>query len=363
MIEFPTTLQTLIEKISRPEAHNEAMGCDLQLIPSVKDVSDIPRAGTRLIILVVVGQVLHCRIFNGDGKMVMDTDEKRLTKQAVPSKDLRERLEGLWPPHELTESEMNRIIAAVTNIVGRIQTMEARTRLAAAYWRPVYCFFRAKRLSEDQATERTQEFFLRKVCEKPAAFGGYDHKRRFRVYLRGVLEHFHRDQERAGHTRRGQIDRDMVTFIDLVGKQDKGFDPRWDGADPVQVFDEQYDENLVERAIQNFKESFKSQDEYDAFLDYYLPQGDCSSRGPSQAGVAEKHNLTRDKVRSVLKRGKEGLGNSLRDVLRAEGVEEVDLAKEMQRLYRLLEARILSDFFRLERSTEVVTSRQSPKAM
>jgi len=85
---------------------------------SVNDVSGIPTAGKRQIIVAVVDQVLHFRIFDGDGKMVVDTDAKRLTEQARPIEDLKKQLESLWPPHELTESEKVRVIAAVTSIVG-----------------------------------------------------------------------------------------------------------------------------------------------------------------------------------------------------------------------------------------------------
>ncbi len=57
---------------------------------SVKDVSGIPTEGESLIILAVVDDVLHFRIFDGHGKMVVDTDAKRLTKQAQRIEDLSE---------------------------------------------------------------------------------------------------------------------------------------------------------------------------------------------------------------------------------------------------------------------------------
>ena len=95
-----------------------AKGCDLRLMSSVNDVSGIPTEGKSLIIVAVVNEVLHFRIFDGDGKMVVDTDEKRLTDRPRPIEDLRKQLESLWPPHELTESEKVRVIAAVTSIGG-----------------------------------------------------------------------------------------------------------------------------------------------------------------------------------------------------------------------------------------------------
>jgi len=93
-------------------------GYRLRLMSSVKDVCCIPTAGEGLIIVAVVHHVLHFRIFNHDAKMVVDTDAKRLIGQAHPIEELRQRLESLWRPHELTQNEEVRVIRSVTSIVG-----------------------------------------------------------------------------------------------------------------------------------------------------------------------------------------------------------------------------------------------------
>lgn len=89
---------------------------DLRLMSSLNDVSDIPTEGKNLIIVAAVNNVLHFRIFD-DGKVVVNTDEKRLTEQARQIEDLRKQLESLWPPHELTRCDKGRVITAVTSIV------------------------------------------------------------------------------------------------------------------------------------------------------------------------------------------------------------------------------------------------------
>jgi hypothetical protein len=104
----------------------------------VNDTSGIPTAGKSLVILAVVDQRLHFRVFDSDGRVVVDTDEKGLAKQARQIDDLRKLLESLWPPHKLTESEKARVIKAVTSIVGHtplgkvapaaVQALEARLR-------------------------------------------------------------------------------------------------------------------------------------------------------------------------------------------------------------------------------------------
>ena len=87
---------------------------DLRLMSSLNGVSGIPTEGKNLIIVAAVNNVLHFRIFDGDGKVVVDTDEKGLTRRPREIEDLRKQLESLWPPHELTRSDKDRVITAVT---------------------------------------------------------------------------------------------------------------------------------------------------------------------------------------------------------------------------------------------------------
>ncbi len=95
---------------------------DLRLLFSVKDLSDIPTGGKDLIIVAAVGNVLHFRVFDRDGKLVVDIDGKRLTSQARQIESLGQQLVDLWPPHQLTASEKDRVITAVTSIVGYAQS-------------------------------------------------------------------------------------------------------------------------------------------------------------------------------------------------------------------------------------------------
>jgi hypothetical protein len=92
---------------------------DLRLMSALNGVSRIPTVGKSLVVVAAVEQVLHFRIFDGDGKMVVDADEKRLAERVRRIEALRNQLERWWPPHELTGSEKGRVITAVTSIVGR----------------------------------------------------------------------------------------------------------------------------------------------------------------------------------------------------------------------------------------------------
>jgi multidrug resistance efflux pump len=93
-------------------------GPDLRLMGPVNDLNGIPTAGKSVIILAVVDQVLHLRLFDADGKMVADTDEKALTDRASKVDDLKEELEDLWPPHQPTPSEKFTVVTTVTALLG-----------------------------------------------------------------------------------------------------------------------------------------------------------------------------------------------------------------------------------------------------
>jgi DNA-directed RNA polymerase specialized sigma24 family protein len=226
--------------------------------------------------------------------------------------------------------------------------IDAKAYLAAEYWRPVYCFFRARGFSGDQADELAQEFFLRVVCRVEGAFRGLDRTRgnKFRSFLLGALGHFLIDRYRSGNTREGEFEREMVRFNCLLGEQDKSFDPRWNGKDPERIFHEQYDEKLVNEALLNFKTTFGSWAEYPVFLDFFFPEGDISHRGPTHQELGKKYGLTMDQVRGALHRVNDGLRASLRDSLRAEGFEEDDLAEEVCRLSGPFETALRSVQFR-----------------
>jgi hypothetical protein len=85
------------------------------------DGSRVPTSGKKLVILGIDNDdLLHIRIFDADGKGVMDTDETKLSDaQVVASLTLRRQLQGLSTPHVLTGGEKARVIRKVTSIVAQ----------------------------------------------------------------------------------------------------------------------------------------------------------------------------------------------------------------------------------------------------
>ena len=116
-------------------------GFDLRLMSSVNDVSNMPTDGKNLIIVADVQNVLHFRIFDADGKRVVDTGENQLPDKAPQIAELKSLLSDLWGVPQLSQSDKDRVITAVTSIVGHTLSDAFLTKLSTAGSRLVYSTF------------------------------------------------------------------------------------------------------------------------------------------------------------------------------------------------------------------------------
>ncbi len=98
-------------------------GFDLRLLPGMTDLRSLPRSGTRRIVIARVSGLLHIRIFDARGKVVVDTHEERLARQTRPFAEFRKRLADLGSRSELTRAEKDGLIDAVSSLilVGQLQ--------------------------------------------------------------------------------------------------------------------------------------------------------------------------------------------------------------------------------------------------
>ena len=93
-------------------------------MPKVNDLNALPTAGKRLIIVADVNHALHLRMFDLEGKMVLDSDANRFTNTWVDY--LKQLVPRLWPPHELTEIDKISVNNAVRNLAQRSVADEIR---------------------------------------------------------------------------------------------------------------------------------------------------------------------------------------------------------------------------------------------
>jgi type VI secretion system ImpB/VipA family protein len=116
--ELPFVLGMMADLSGHPGPAVNEDGCDLQLMSAVKDVNGLPASGTDLVVVANVGQVLHFRVFAGDGSIIVDADERKFAGERRKLDDLKTRLSNLWALDEIPAGEKGQIIFLVTSIVG-----------------------------------------------------------------------------------------------------------------------------------------------------------------------------------------------------------------------------------------------------
>jgi eukaryotic-like serine/threonine-protein kinase len=95
-----------------------AQGCDLHLLSSAEASSCVPMAGKNLLVVAAAGGELQFRLFDEDGKQIVDVTSSAAADNDSRVLALRDRLNSLWSPHQLTTIEKHGIVAAVTSILG-----------------------------------------------------------------------------------------------------------------------------------------------------------------------------------------------------------------------------------------------------
>ena len=121
--EIVKEIEAALATAAEPGLGSAADG-ELRLMPSANDLNALPSAGKRLFIVANVDHLLHLRMFDLEGKMLLDSDAKRFTSTWVQY--IEQLVPNLWPPHEFTEIEKISIINAIRNLAGRTVADEMR---------------------------------------------------------------------------------------------------------------------------------------------------------------------------------------------------------------------------------------------
>jgi hypothetical protein len=98
--------------------HNPGNGYDLRLMPALIGELDIPTEGKALVIVAKVQGNLHFRIFDAVGQRVVDTDAFQVPNKASEIAELNILLDGMWDRSPILVGDRDKIIDAVTSIVG-----------------------------------------------------------------------------------------------------------------------------------------------------------------------------------------------------------------------------------------------------
>ncbi|MCY2928063.1 MAG: hypothetical protein NTV86_00940 [Planctomycetota bacterium] len=89
--------------------------------------------------------------------------------------------------------------AAMTNDTCRRR--QAMGMIVDRYWTAVYVYLKAKGNREEDAMDLTQGFFCDKLLDEQF-IRGFDTAKRFRTYLRSVLDHYVWSKYRIGHSKK-----------------------------------------------------------------------------------------------------------------------------------------------------------------
>jgi len=106
--------------ISQQAGIHAPHAADLRVKLLGNDATEVPAQGKNLIVVGSMGSVMHIRIFDRDGDMVVDTDESKRPHQAQQFAELKAQLKSQPLSHELEPAESQKVMAAVTSIVGQL---------------------------------------------------------------------------------------------------------------------------------------------------------------------------------------------------------------------------------------------------
>jgi len=213
--------------------------------------------------------------------------------------------------------------------------IEAMNRLISGYWKPVFCFVRARGYPVHRAEDLTQEFFynfLRRNWVRPA-----DPERgRFRNFLLKILVRFLSDQSPKRATRQSEFEGKVVSIAALIRNHDRSFEPP-DNLTPENIFMKQWARAVIRnarRGLETWCHERGRPDWYEIFSAVHFPT--AGQVRLSQQALADRLRLSRDQVRY----GLEEADRQFRCLLCAEVTDQVEneayTDQEIQDLYRLV---------------------------
>lgn len=208
-------------------------------------------------------------------------------------------------------------------------------RFATSYWKPVFCFVRARGFSQHRAEDLTQEFFLRLV-EREWLERADPQRGRFRTFLLTVLTRFLSDQSPGRAPRQGVFDERLVSIQCLLSDAEKNYDPPVDET-PESIFMRQWAVALVAHVLQRLRLFYDEQGNprwYEVFAATYELTGFHGR--VSQEELSKRFGLTRDQVRYALDLTQKRFEHFLREEVRDQVGSESEIDNEVLELMALL---------------------------
>jgi RNA polymerase sigma-70 factor (ECF subfamily) len=194
--------------------------------------------------------------------------------------------------------------------------VSARNDFLTRYWKPVFCFLRAKGHPPERAEELTQGFFER-FLRKDSFRKADQEKGRFRTFLLTVLDRFLSDQQsrkRLPHQKR--FEQKFVSVSTLITDEDRSFEPSCHET-PETIFMRQWAVALVRSVQEQLKHRCEAAGKpgyYRLFAAKFI-ENDLDTRVNNEA-LAERFDLSIHQVRYALDEARGWFAELLRSEVR-----------------------------------------------
>ncbi len=197
---------------------------------------------------------------------------------------------------------------------------EARERVIAVYWKPVYRFIRMKfGKNNEDAKDLTQGFFTAALAHD--FFARFDpDKASFRTYIRMAVERYAANVHEAEHRQK----RGPAVPLEQAAEPAS--------ESPEAVFEREWRRQVFALAIEDLQarcESSGKQVQFEIFSEYDLAEDER----PSYAELAARHGIAETSVTNYLAWARRTLRELVTTRLRGVTAGERELRQEMRRLW------------------------------
>jgi RNA polymerase sigma-70 factor (ECF subfamily) len=213
--------------------------------------------------------------------------------------------------------------------------VSALNQVIGRYWKPVFCFLRARGHDLHRAEDLTQAFFLR-FLERDWLQKADPDRGRFRTFLLTILVRFLSDQGPRRAPRQQSFEQQFVSIASLLGDEERSYEPpRGESAEAV--FMKQWAAVLVATVRQRLRRLCEEKGRptwYDLFDAVHGAAP--GTEDPSQHALADRFGVTREQVRYGLEQVRQWFAILLRAEVREQVGSEADVGAEIRELLALL---------------------------
>jgi DNA-directed RNA polymerase specialized sigma24 family protein len=209
---------------------------------------------------------------------------------------------------------------------------EAINRFVARYWKPVFCFLRAKGYPLPQAEDLTQEFFTR-LLERDWLERADPKRGRLRTFLLTLLIRILSDEGPERAPRQKTFEQQFVPIGSLVGEEERRFEPPY-GETPESIFQQRWAAEVLanaRRRLQRFCTERGHAEWYALFEAAHDRDGE-----KNRDALADRFRMTRNQVRHALAQVRQWFKVLLHAEVRDEVGPYADMVEEVREFLTLL---------------------------